>query len=144
MGPGAQVGEIALPVEGDDRVLRQVADQLHLVGLVLLLHKGQRVRPGQLEALQLQFFLADLAHFSLQLLQLGLGKGFGGIKIVVETIVDGRADGQLHIRVQALHGLGQNVRAGVPVGLAVGFMFKSILVVFFCHNNSSSYWGTGK
>ena len=30
MGAGAQVGELALLVEGDDRVLGQVANELHL------------------------------------------------------------------------------------------------------------------
>ena len=39
------------------------------------------------------------------------------------------------------HGLGQHVGAGMPIGLAVGLVFKSILVVFFRHDSSSLYWG---
>ena len=133
MGAGAQVHELALLVEGDDGVLRQVVDELHLVGLSPLLHVGDGLLPGQLEALQLQLLLADLPHLCLQLLHLGLGEGLGGVEVVVEAVVDAGADGQLHLRVQALHGLGQHVGAGVPVGLAVGLIFKRVQV-FFAHS----------
>src|SRR5699024_2500566 len=44
-----------------------------------------------------------------------------------------RTDGQLHLGVQPLHGLGQDVGAGVPVGVAVLRVFKGILIVFFGH-----------
>ena len=64
VGTGAQVGELALLVEGDVRVLRQVVDELHLVGLLLLLHELDGLFPGQLEALQLQLLLADLPHLA--------------------------------------------------------------------------------
>ena len=60
MGAGAQVGELPLLVEGDGGVLRQVVDELHLVGLLPLLHELHRLGPGQFEPLQLQLLLADL------------------------------------------------------------------------------------
>ena len=58
----------------------------------------------------------------------------GAVKIVIETVLDGRADGQLHLGVQALHGLGENVAGGVTVGILVGLVFKGVLIV---HNVSS-------
>ena len=122
-------------------VLRQILDELHLVGLALLLHELQGLFPGQLEALQLQLLLADLPHLPLDLLHDLRGKGEGGVHIVVKALVDGGADGQLHLGVQALDGLGQDVGAGMPIGLAVGLVLKRILIVFFCHGNSSLYWG---
>ena len=134
VGAGAQVGELALPIEGDVGVLGQVLNQFHLVGLALLLHVADGLLPGQLEALKLELLLADLAHLGLDLLQILLGEGLGAVQVVVEAIVNGRADGQLGIRPQALHRLRQHVGAGVPVGLAVGFVFKGI-VVFFTHGN---------
>ena len=133
MRAGAQVGELALLVEADDRVLGQVVDELHLVGLVALLHELDGLFPGQFEALQLQLLLADLAHLALDLGQDLRGEGDGGVHVVVEALGDGRADGQLHVGVQALDGLSQDVGAGVPVGLAVLLVFKGVFVVF-CHD----------
>ena len=133
VGAGAQVRELTLLIEGDDGILRQVVDQLDLVGLFLFLHELNGLGAGQLEALQLQLLLADLPHLGFQLGQLGLGEGGGGVEVVVEPVFDGGANGQLHLRVQALHGLGQDVGTGVPVGLAVFGIFKRIQVVFFRH-----------
>ncbi len=62
--------------------------------------------------------------------QRSLGEGGGGVEVVVEAVVDGGADGQLDLGVQALHGLSQNVRAGMPVSLAVFFVFKGVQVFF--------------
>ena len=129
VGAGAQVGELALLVEGDDGVLGQVVDKLYLIGFVLLLHELHGLGPGQLKALQLQLFLADLPHLGFQLGQLGLGEGFGGVKVVVKPVLNGRADGQLHLGMEALHGLGQHVGAGVPVGLFVVGIFKGVQIL---------------
>ena len=138
-GTGAQVGEVALLVEGDVGVLRQVLDELHLVGLLLLLHELDGLLTGQLKALQLQLLLADLAHLGLESSQILGGEGAGGVKIVVEPVLDAGADGQLHLGVQPLHGLGQHVGTGVPVGLAILRIFKGKLVLdFFRHVYSSS------
>ena len=141
MGAGAEVHKLPLLVEGDHRVLGQVVDELHLVGLPLLLHEGDGLHPGQLEALQLQLLLADLPHLGLQLLQLGLGKGLGGVEVVVEAVVDAGPDGQLHLRVQALHGLGQHMGAGVPVGLAIALVLKGIQIFLAHIKELLSKWG---
>ena len=137
MGAGAQVGKFALLVEGDGGVFGQILDQLNLEGLALFFHKLQRLGPGQFIALQLQLFLADLFHFSFDLLQVLGGKGKGGVHVVVPALGDGGADGQLHFGPQALDSLGHHMGAGVPIGFAVSFVLKSILVVFFCHKYSS-------
>ena len=76
----AQVHKLALLIKRDVGVGGQVVNKLHLVGLVLLLHKGNGLGPGQLEALQLQLFLADLAHLRLQSVQMLLGEVEGGVK----------------------------------------------------------------
>ena len=67
MRTGAEVGELALLVEADDGVLGQVVDELDLERLVLLLHELDGFRARQLKALELELFLADLAHFGLDL-----------------------------------------------------------------------------
>ena len=132
MGAGAQVHELTLLIEGDVRVLRQIVDQLHLVRLVLFLHIGDGLRPGQLKALQLQLLLADLAHLCLQRVHVLLGEVEGRVKVVIKAVVNGRADGQLHLGVQTLHGLSQHMGAGVPIRLAVVLVFKGV-DVFLAH-----------
>ena len=140
---GAQVHELALLVEGDMGILRQVVDKLHLVGLFLLLHILDGLGAGQLEALQLQLLLADLPHLRLDLRQVLRREGEGRVQVVIEAVVDGRADGQLHLRPQALHGLGQDVGAGVPVRLAVLLVFKRV-DVFFAHDMFLLVIGAGQ
>ena len=136
MGAGAQVGEIALGIEGDDGVLGQVVDELDLVGLVFSLHEGDGLGPGQLGALQMQALLADLLHLGLNGAQMLRGEAEVGVEVVVPALVDGGADGQLHLGIQALDGLGHHVGAAVPVGLAVGFVFKGVQI-FFGHKIAS-------
>ena len=143
MGAGAEVRKLALLVEADGGVLRQVVDELHLEGLTLLLHELHGLRPGQLKALQLQLLLADLPHLALNLLHNLRGEGEGRVHVVVEALVNGGSDGQLDLRIQALHRLRQDVGAGMPVGLAVGLVFKGIQIAFFTHNESSLYCGAG-
>ena len=128
MGACAQVGEIALRIEGNDRVLGQVVDQLHLVGLVFLLHVGNGLGPGLLAADDGQPLLADLLHLRLDLGKMLGGEGEGRVKVIVPALVNGGADGQLHLRPQALDGLRHDVGAGVPVGLAILRVFKSEFV----------------
>ena len=136
MGPGAEVGEVALLIEGDHRVLGEVVDQLHLVGLVHLLHQLQRLRPGQFKALQLLLGLADPAHFRLDGLEVIGGKDVLTVHVVVEPVVDGGADGKLCARVQVLNGLRHDVAAGVVVGVAVFGVLPAEFKVF-AHSLSS-------
>ena len=135
MGTGAQVGELALLIERNVGILRQIVDQLHLVGLALLLHELQRPRRGAAQTLQLQLFLADLPHFGLDFLQVLGGEGLLGVQIIIETVVDGGADSQLRLGPQALDGLGHHMGAGVPIGLAVFLVFKGVQF-------SSDMWGS--
>ena len=127
---GAEVGELALGVEGDVRVGGQVVDELDLVRLVLFLHVFDSFLARQLKALELQLFLADLAHFGLDGIEMLLGKVERGVKVVVEAVVDRRADGELDLRIQALDGLRHHVGTGVPVRLAILRVFECEFIVF--------------
>ena len=101
----AQVREIALLIEGDNSVLRQIVYKLDLVRLLALFHELYRLLAGQLKALKLYLLLADLAHLGLYLLEYLGGDGKGRVKIVVKPVFDSGADGQLHLGVEALHRL---------------------------------------
>ncbi len=140
MRPGAQVGKLSLLVEGNDLALGEVVDELHLKRLALVLHELKGLGPGQFEPLQLQLLLADLPHFALDLLQMLGGKGEGGVHVVIPPLVNGGADGQLHLRPKTLHRLGHDVGASVPIGLAVGLVFKGIQG-FLAHGNDLLLFG---
>ena len=139
----AQVNKLTLTVERDDSVLRQVVDELNFIRLVLFLHKLDGFLARKLKALEFQLFLADLAHLTFQLVQHFLREVKRCVKIVVKAIVNRRADGQLHLGMQTLDRLRQNVRAGVPVRLSVRFIFKRVQI-FFGHCNCSLRLFRGK
>ena len=126
----AQVSELALLVEGNGSVFRQIVNQLYLVRLLALFHELDGLCARQLEALELLLLLADLAHLCLESIEVLLREGERRIKIVVEAVVDGGADGQLDLRIQAFYCLRENMRYRVTVGVAVFLVLKRVLVFF--------------
>ena len=127
---GAEVGELSLLIEADGLALRQVLDELHLIGLVPVRHELDGLFARQLEALDGQLLLADAAHLLFQLLQHLGGEGHVAVYIVVKAVLNSGAYGQLALRVQALDGLGQDVAGGVAVGVAVFLILKGVFVFF--------------
>ena len=138
MRTGAQVGELALAVEGNDGVLRQIVDQLDLVRLLGLFHERNGLGAGQLKALELQLFLADLAHFLLDGFKVVGREGVLAVDVVIEALFDRGADGELRARVQAADRLRHDVRAGMMVRFAVFGIFPAVSVLF--HDVSSDVY----
>ena len=58
--------------------------------------------------------LLDLLHPLLDGLEVIGGEGLVDVEVVVEAVLDRRADAQLGLGEQLLHGLGHDVRGGVP------------------------------
>ena len=116
MGAGAEVGELALLVEGHlGAALGVLGDELQLVGL--LSHELLGLGLVQLKALDGVGLLDDLVHLGLELGQLLRAEGRLDIDVVVEAVINGRADGQLGLGVEALDRLGQDMGGGVVEGL---------------------------
>ena len=111
----AEVGECAVGIERDRAVL-EVRDQFHLV-LVALLGEGlQRVGLAILRVRMSGLLVAGKLH---HLLFDGFGRsasvmGVGRVHVVVEAVLDGRADAELDARIERFERLGQQVRRGVP------------------------------
>ena len=122
VGAGAEVGKVPLAVEADLLPLSGVLpDQFLLVGLVL--HQFQSLGGVQFKLFQGQVRLDDGSHLLFQLDQVLGGEGGGKVEIVIEAVVDGRADGELGLGVEVGHRLGQDVGGGVvkgPLALLVG------------------------
>ena len=110
---GADLGARALRCVGG-RALEP--DQLELVGLL-----GQlpaRLVVGDRPALEALVLLDDLAHPGLDLLEvLGHERGLH-VEVVVEAVLDRRADAELRVGEQVLDRLGQHVRGRVPQDVA--------------------------
>src|SRR5699024_8241772 len=83
------------------------ADQLELVGLAGLLGAGLVI--ADLAADEALALLDDAAHLLLERLERLGGEGLGDVEVVVEAIGDGRADAELGLGIDLLHGLGQDV-----------------------------------
>ena len=95
------------------------ADQLQLVRLVRQLGLGLGV--GDLAAGEVLPGADDLLHLLLDGGEVFRGERPLGIEVVVEAVLDRRADAEPRAGEQLLHGLGQHVGGGVPDhGAAVG------------------------
>ena len=128
----AQIGEVALFIEADYSVFRQVIDELNLVGFFQLFHKFDCFCTRQFEAFQFQLFFADFTHFAFKSSQIFRSEGSRSIEVVVEAVVNAGTDSQFNFRMQTFHSLRQYVGASMPIGFAIFFIFKGIQF-FFSH-----------
>ena len=88
-----------------------VLDQLDLEWLVGLLLEGLLL--GDHTAAEGLGGLDDALHVLFDRLQVVRGEGFVDLEVVVEAVLDDRADAQLHVREQLLDRLGHDMRGGV-------------------------------
>ena len=117
----AQVGEVALGI-GSDVTVFQVVDELALQGLTLVAEELQRVGLADVSTHDVLVLLHEFHHLFLNLCEVGVGQRVAtSVDVIVETVLDCRANAELHAGVQLLQGLGQQVRRRVPEGvLALG------------------------
>ena len=126
----AEVGERAVRVERDGvdaLVADEVLDQLDLVRLVLRAEAVERLLDGHVLARERLARLDVLAHLLLERGQVVLGDrdALGELEVVVEAVLDRRADRDLRARVEVEHRRGEHVRGVVAdqlerLGRAVG------------------------
>ena len=88
-----------------------VLDQLDLEGLVGLFLQGLLLAHGA--AAEGLGGLDDALHALLDVLEVVGGEGLIDLEIVVEAVLDHRADAELGVGADLLHGLGHDVRGGV-------------------------------
>ncbi len=111
VGPAAEVGEVALAVEGDRPV--GGVDELDLVGLPLGLEETAGLVAIDVEALP-GSALGDLpADLLLEPLQVVLVDRLGELEVVVEAVLDRRPDRDLRPRIEAAGRLGEQVSGRV-------------------------------
>lgn len=96
MGAGAEIGKIALLIEGNDGILRQILYQLYLIAFSSFLKHFDGGLTADLFADQRNILLYDPFHFLLDIPQVGVSEALLHIDIVVEAVFNRRTDGQLN------------------------------------------------
>ena len=114
----AQVREVALRISRD-RPVGEVCDELQLVLVTLLFEELRHLSLRDVAADDRLLAGSELRHLSLYGCEVGVAKlhAFAQVNIVVEAILNGRTDTELHTRIERLKGFGHKVRTGVPVGV---------------------------
>src|SRR5438067_6392644 len=131
----AEVGEGTVAVERHGG-LAEVFDELDLVALALVLEALDGLLGGNVRALERLVGLDVLAHLLLDALEVGVRDlhSLGEVEVVVEAVLDRRADGHLSAWVELEHGLGEHVggvvaEEGEGVRAAVGDDLDRLAVV---------------
>ncbi len=117
--PAAQVDEGAAAVDGH-RLVRQVVDQLQLVGL-----GGEELAgllPVHLLPDKRRFGRHAFLHLLLDSGEVLRHQGPRQVEVVVEAVLDGRADAELGLREEHLHRLRHHVGGRVPHGIESGLV----------------------
>ena len=117
MRPPAQIDPRPRPIGGDGLRPRQIADQLGLEALALALEQfdGVVALPDLTD--QLLVSVDDLGHLLLDGGEVVGRERLLAEEVVIEAVLDGRADGYLGAGEQLLHGLGQHMGGVVANGL---------------------------
>jgi hypothetical protein len=119
----AQVDEVAVAVGRDHLALGQVGDALELERVVA--EHLARLVARHLAPLEGELLLRDAAHLGLERREVLGRERLRDLEVVVEAVVDGRAEADLRVGAQAAHGRGERVRArvaqhGERLGVALG------------------------
>ena len=113
---GAEIHEVALPIARDDGAAL-LGNQLDLQVVSQLPEVGQGLLLRLLDPADRVVRLLDLAHASLDPLEVFGRERLRPLEIVEEALFGRRADADLHLREQILDRVGQQMRGGVPVDL---------------------------
>ncbi len=105
----AQIDEVALPIQADRLVGGNAGDDLGLVFLTQASEELDRVVALPLLAGDLLVAVDDLMHALLDLDQILGRERDGAREIVIEAILDGRADGDLGLGIELLDRLGHHM-----------------------------------
>ena len=121
----AQVLELAFAIERHVFALRDAGNDLRLVGLAETLEVGHGLVARQHAALDLLVLLRELDHLRLDGRQILRREGPLVGEVVVEAVLDDRADRHLRLGEQLLHRIGQQVRRRVADHVqAVGVLLR--------------------
>ena len=115
MGAAAEIDEVPLPIEGHaPDVGGEALEDLHLERLAPLLVVADRLVPLHLLAHDRVVSFGQLPHAGLDPAEIGFRERLGPPEVVVEPVLDRRADGEPSPRVDLAHRLRHEVSGRVP------------------------------
>ena len=120
----AQVCKLALGIEADHRIFRQVFDQLYLIGFVFFFKIFDSFLSWFFRSYKRKIFLYDLFHFFFDFFQILCCKGSLSVYIIVKAVCHRRTDGQLCLRIQSLNSLGHDMGSGMAESAFSFFIMK--------------------
>src|SRR6266550_2680090 len=112
MRPAAEVGEVALLVEGDLAI--GAIDQLDLVGLALAHEAAARLLARYLLAVPLSPFGDLFLQLRLDPFEIGFRDRLWEVEVVIEAVLDRWPDRDLDARIESADGLGEQVCGRMP------------------------------
>ena len=110
----AQIYKFALLVEADLLAFRQIFYQFYFIWFVIFFKICDGFFPCLGKAFDRQCFFDDLFHLRFDFFQIFRDKWRLAIQIIIESIVNGWADGQFCLRIETLDRLGHNMGCGMP------------------------------
>ena len=110
MRPAAKVRPLALAIELDVFARGNGVDELDLERLALLLEKALGLLARHHGFLERLVARDDLAHALLDRRKVLGRERLGAVEVVIEAVLDHRADGHLGLRPQRLHRVGEHMR----------------------------------
>ena len=114
MRTAAEVEPFTLRIDPDLVAFGNGVDQLELEGFAFALEQGLRRLAIHDLAGEGRIARDDLGHLGLDLRQIVRREVFVARKIVIEAVLDHRADGHLRAGIKLLHGLRHDMRRVVP------------------------------
>ena len=113
--PAAEIDELALPVERHAGLFGQpLAEVFHLERLAQVLEELDGLVPRHVYPLEGLVFGDDPRHLGLDLRKILGRKRVLHLEVVIEAVVYGRAEGQLHALEEPHHRAGHHVGGGMP------------------------------
>ena len=132
VGPGAEVDEVAVGVEGNFLALGDAVEdiELELAGRGAVGKRGETPGVAELDRFVTRdgganeglVGLDDSFHLGLDTLEVGGANAVREIDVVVEAAFDGRTGGKLRLGPELEQGGGQHVRSGVPDAFEIGHL----------------------
>ena len=109
----AHVSVFFVVVKADGVAFADALDDLLLVRLIALLESGHGLVTRDILTHHIVLAVDQLLHALLDGLEIFRGDRAAKVDVVIETVIDDRADGHLGLRVELLDGMTDQVRAGV-------------------------------
>src|ERR1051325_3393337 len=110
MRAAAEIEPLALAIHGQSLIAGDALDDLDLVLLADLVEHAHGLVARPLLAAYREIARHDLGHLLLDAAEVGVAEGAVGGEVVVEAVLDDRADRDLSPGKELLHGHGHGVR----------------------------------